>query len=424
MYFMYYNPTDVDPKQLVNRDTEAKWLEGGLRAYLESQRNRDQLGSRAFCISGEKGMGKSILTRAAIERLRLEYSSNTLFLEIDCRGYRSWREILGAAARSVVDELTELKASRIAVSDALLATAKLLSTITTFDSAELTEIHEHIRQYEAAAALTGGLTLKTLNVNFGISVKRDEKDIKALTGKVTFDEHRLCKSLQSLFRDIRKQGFNVVLYIDNIDELQHDYREASRREWVRHQTEGIFNLGEAPIGLVLNMRTYLSGILPRFVDARRVLQLLTPSVLQEILAHRLHDETPEVQNLMNEVPVKQTLEKVGRLAPTPLAFLVWIKFLAEADALNPDGLEEGFSLFLETHYANIRKEVLHAVAETFDAPGQTVDAETILAACNGNKAVMAQLQDRQAILPEDFWNPVAFTLDPELFFLMKPNAQG
>jgi hypothetical protein len=40
-----------------------------------------------------------------------------------------------------------------------------------------------------------------------------------------------------------------------------------------------------------------------------------------------------------------------------------------------------------------------------------------LAACGDNEAVLNQLQDRQAILPVDFWNPVEFTLDPELTFL-------
>ena len=109
------------------------------------------------------------------------------------------------------------------------------------------------------------------------------------------------------------------------------------------------------------------------------------------------------------------------MARTPMSFLVWFKWVFEnADHSNltsPNAIRQAMTAYTHTYYTNIPLPTLEAVAATFGANRQSVTRADILAACNGDEAILAQLQDRQVILPWDFWNPTEFTFDPELHFL-------
>jgi hypothetical protein len=417
LFLRHFEPSSIDHRLLVNRQDDVEWLVDGLSSYLNDPEPHVDAGV-AFCVTGEKGVGKTILTCAALRRLREKFSGDTLFLSVDCRRLRSAREVFDNVAQEVVKGLSELKDAMAKIPDELTASARILATITRFDDAELKVIHEHIEQFKVAVGLKGDRSLlKSLNLNFGISLERSSKTVKDLAGKVRFDADRLCRSLCALFKDVRACELDVVLYLDNIDELRHSYRSAEDRERVWLDTETLLSLRDAPIGLVLNMRTYYSGILPREVSNRRVLRSLSADELRQIAELRLGQERDEIKAAMRDGGCKEMLKELAEVAPTPLAYLTWVKFLFEEGMLSSEGIEPGLVRYLEAFYSNLSAETLRCVAKAFKDLERPITRAALLDACEGNEAVLAQLQDRQAVLPVDFWNPVEFTLDPELLFL-------
>lgn len=209
-----------------------------------------------------------------------------------------------------------------------------------------------------------------------------------------------------------------MLYIDNMDELRHHYRTDEERQKARRDTEVLLMLRNAPVVLVLNMRTYYSGILPREIANRRVLRPLREAELLLILEKRLEAERHEVRMAIQAGPVKEATRRLAAIAPTPLAFLTWFKALFEEKAMSVERVAGGVTRFLETYYSTVPEQVWRKVVEAFDDPEECIDRDKLIAACDGNAALFNQAVDRQGVLPKDFWDPSTyFTLDPELFLV-------
>lgn len=418
MFLRRFDPFAIDPQLLVNRRADLDWLAGAVTDYLNDPDPKAR-GPLSFCILGEKGVGKTILTRAALLEPQKQFSDRTIFVEADCRRFRTAKELIDAIAKDVVAALDRLLHAGTAVSNELMSTAQVLAAITRFDDAELKEVHLHLEQFKAATSLKGERSLlRVLKLDFQISIDLSISTSRELSGKVRFDEMRLCNALAALFKDIRQSGVDVVLYIDNMDELSHHYRTAEDREKVRRDTEVILALCSAPIVFIVNMRTYYSGILPREIANRRVLRRLPEGELLAILEKRLGPERPEVKRAAENPILKRTLAKVAGRAPTPLAFLMWFKALFEENALSEEKLADGVTRFLETYYSTLPIEVWRRVVAAFAQPDGVISRETLLAACSGNEAQLNQIVDRQGVLPKDFWDPTTYyTLDPELYLV-------
>src|SRR5262249_46473340 len=152
-----------------------------------------------------------------------------------------------------------------------------------------------VTQYKAAAELSGQASFyTTLKSTFNISVERSKKQYEGLTGSVQIDEYQLCLLFKDFFSDLREQGFNVVLFVDNLDELHHNYRDPAQREHARQQAEWVLELKQAPIALLACMRTYFSDIARDFGN-KLTLPPMPGNVLLGILERRIKDETPSTR---------------------------------------------------------------------------------------------------------------------------------
>jgi Cdc6-like AAA superfamily ATPase len=400
LFFDHFDPADVKPKQMIGRAREVHWLRETLARYLQTA---DAGSGRAVCLTGEKGIGKSILTRTVLDELKTQFAANTLFLVVDCRSVHSRRGVISAIAHEIVRELSSLMRASAQVPDALLATAQLLRALTRLDQVSLRVAHEQTLQYQTATRSKSRKAIASLKLNFGLSLELNEKQIKSLMGGVRFDDQGLTDALVALCHDLRALGFGVVLFLDNMDELRHEYRDENSRAVVRHDVEGVLTLKQAPIGLVLNMRSYYTGVIPREISNTRVLRPLAATDLMEILDRRMAHERRAVQEAMRTA--RPVAERLAGVAPTPLAFLRWVKFLFEEGMLHHDRLEEGFGFYLETQYANIEQSALQAVVQALPTPTSPIEKSAVLAACGGSQAVFETLQDRQVIMPDDFWHP-------------------
>jgi Cdc6-like AAA superfamily ATPase len=414
MFLRRFDPSTIDPLFLVNRKDDLDWLVGAIADYLRDPSPTARR-SLAFCIVGEKGVGKTILTRAALRQVRQDYSDRAIFVEADCRYFHSAMAVIDALAKSVVEGLDDLRSTGTPVSNELMCTAQVLAALTRFGTPQkLSVVSQHLVQFKAAASLKGEQALlKALRLDFQVSVDVSSSTSQQLSGEVTFDEMRLCKALVALCEDIREADIDVVLYIDNMDELAHHYQTPEDRAKVKRDTNTLLLLRDAPIVFAVTMRTYYSGILPRELTNRRKLGRLAPGELLAILERRLEPERAEVKRAVDDSAVKATLAQLAKVAPTPLAFLMWFKAFFEAGALAEDKLDQGVESFLETSYSTVPVEVWRRIVAAFPKPESAIGRAALLAACGGNEAELSQIVDLQGVLPKDFWSSEEhLTLDP------------
>lgn len=417
VYLSRLRPTDVRPELLIDREGEAEWLEHSISAYLA---DRDPEQGQAFCILGSKGVGKSILTRKVLQKLKEIHAGTTVFVDVDCRGALKQRKVLKQIAERVHAELATMQRyGSHAVSKELVANAAVVKTLAAFDHIERKQVYEYLTEYRSAASL-GGKVTEYLSSQHQISFQRSKKEV--VEGKVLFDDDTIREMLVLLLRDIRHhhRDLDIIIYLDNIDELDHDaYRQDATREEIRAETFGLMQLWKAPVGLVLNMRTYYSSILLREVSKRRELLPLDATKLGEALARRLAEEPAHVQKALEEGQWVARKKELAEMASTPLSFLLWFEYLAERitepEAQSMAQLLTGFA---QTHSATISLDTLRRIARAFGSRDATLSRAQVLAACGDNEAVLSQAIRSQIVLPRDFWEPNEFTLDPELHFLL------
>lgn len=420
-----FNPTDVHSTLLVNRDEECTSLYDDLVRYLERSEPDDQ--SRTWTIIGDKGIGKTAVTRAVLSKVREEISGKTIIATVDCRERRGWREVLAGLCHELVKELADLQqVNREVVDDSLLTEARLLDELAKLDEATLQTFHQRALGFKSTLKLNAGLSLlAALKAELGLELSIEEKAITNLSGSRAFDEDRLNRAICALCQDVRRAGLGVVIYLDNIDELDHDYHDEEARRRVRRDIEGLLKLDQAPIALVLNMRTYFSQVLPRRMPETIRIGRLEDEILLDIAAKRMEHEESEIREIYQGSEIQQATQELARLAPTPLSFLTWLHFLFRREYLALDKLDEGFSRFIYNHYASLdnAEHRLRRVIELFDRPNAYVDRQRILEACDGSTSLLSKLQYMQVVLPEDFWAPDRYALDP-IFQTFHPRLVG
>lgn len=409
------SPAAVDPRELVNRDADAEWLRGGLTAWF---RSTDPSVGGAFCVLGDKGIGKSILTRRVIEDLREVHAATTIFLLVDCRPLRNQRDVYREAATQLVEELVTRQRE---VPPALIAEARTFDTLTRFDQVTLKYAHEQLIQYKVSLDLGGSHSLaKWLDAKLGISLARSVKVIQTLEGSIIVDGPRLYEGFVQLLTDITQHTkLRVVLYLDNIEELRHEaLSKDDAREAVRADVEALLHLSEAPLALVLNMRTYYSSVLTRRISKRRTLGPMPASEQQEIFTRRLlREDVRDQARVRNSEPVATAVAKLAELARTPLAFLTWTEFVLDEGLYGEDDMARVLMRRLSSHYSTMARYIPN-VAALFNDPGALVDADAIRTACGGSDSIYRQMIEQQVLLPHNYWDPREFYLDPELGFLV------
>ncbi len=421
MFFQRFDPRETRHDLFVDRESDQRWLRRNIEATLS---NRDTIAGRSICVHGPKGSGKTIFARTVLHavKARSEFLTRTVFVEVDCRRLASARAVFNAVTQGLVEGLLSLQAARVAVSAALINAAKGLLALTRFTGdVELKVAHEHIAQFKLSGGADIGLTPKLalpakLGALFGISFERSEKEVRTLTGTVAFDEAGLCASLKELLADVRRANLDVVLFLDNIDELHHDYKDEATRQLVWQQAEWALELAQAPVVMLACMRSYYSGVARAF-SLTRALDPVPENVRLGIIERRVKEEPEEVRTQCAEPPVKAMMNRVAGAASTPLACLQWFQAFAEEEAYDREAQQREVLRFVRGTYAQIPTGLIEKVVREFDAPDTEVDRKVVLDACGGNETLFAALQDREVILPNDFWNPLRFTLDPALHIL-------
>lgn len=423
-FLTFFEPTGIDPRDHVDREADLAWLRGSLDSYLKAP---DKSQGRCVAVLGERGIGKSILVRKVIDDLREIHTATTLFLQVDCRHCRTQRKVYQAIAMAAVDQL----AGRGGVEDAaLVATARLLEAIASMDTVKQTTLYERITAFKAALKLGGKKSLlELLGKSYEINLHRSLTAGETLEGTIHFDGLRLRDAVIAFFHDLRdhqsdpSKRFDVIVVLDNLEELDHEaIAEERHREVLLAEIDALLGLSLAPIGLVLTVRTYFAAGLMRAIHAPRVLDRMSAADHVELLRVRLARESAATRELFGNTDSSANIERLATMAPTPLALLRWFNFLSQNEQHADADIVGNLRGLARAHYATVPMRVLESVVAAFGGDDAPIHEDQLLAACANQRPIFKQLLRYQIVLPVDFWNPVEFTLSPELHFLRPPRS--
>lgn len=416
-FLTYLDPASTDPVDHVDREDDVAWLRQSLYGFL---RAADKSRGRAVAILGERGLGKSSLVHKVLDELREQLAATTLFLTVNCRNHRNQRKVYHAIAVEAIEQL----GYRTNVDPALLATARLLAAIASMDIVKQSSLYERITTFKQASKLAGARSLLTfLGINYDINIERSAKNLDNLEGSIHFEGTRVRDAVIAFFEDLRAQGFDAVVVLDNLDELDHEaIAEDADRDALLAEFDSLLGLASAPIGLVLTVRTYFASSLTRAIAANRVLHRMSDAQHVELLEQRLTREPAEIRELFADDRCGACIARLGSLAPTPLALLKWFNYLAQNELHASEQIELNLRGLARDQFATVKLDVLERVVATFESPDVAVPAEALLAACGNNRSLFKLLLRYQIVLPVDFWHPTEFTLSPDLHFMWKPSA--
>ena len=412
VYFQSFSWYDTDPTLLIDREDEREQLYGPLKALVTAPPTARR--GLSMVVVGGKGVGKSIGTLAVLRRLREEHSGQAAIVSVDCRSHRGWREVLAGVAEGLRDELIELQDVKIPVPPYAIDAASLLRDLAWLDEAKEERLHEFTATYTRKGTLSAALELrKGLSVELGLDVTVKDTQRRAVSGGRLLDDGRVSNLLVALLTDLQRDGLRVVVFIDNLDELDHRYATASERGAVRQEVEGLLKLREAPIALILNARTYFSGALGRVTDPPLLLKPLPPALLCEALTRRLRDEPEAVREALRTPETQEEVRWLSTVSESPLEFLCHVHRRAQAGTLRPDLRETGARQELESLFPNLTLAQLERVIRAFE--GRPTQHRAALEDALGRDYLFLLAIDNQLILPVDFWRPEEFTLDARLF---------
>ena len=431
MNLNHFDPSDISPDVMVDRDDDVAWLGDKFESYFDAieQHTLDVTARRIVCVTGDKGIGKSILAAKVIQKLRGKYSASTLFVSVDCRSANGARGVIASIASGLLHEIAEFAPVAAAGGKPfpswIQELASVLSNVAHADDASRKIIQQQLIAKKATLKLGGQIMLRALKTEFDISLEREKRDIDALETTVKFDVERLLTLTIKLFEDLRGAGMRVFLLVDNVDELQHEYWDEDARKSTLATVKTVLRLTDAPIAMLLCMRTYFQTILPRAVGVPRQLEPLPEARLLEIVEHRVGLDAEHVQRAMRSDQARAVINDLARRATTPLALLTWVKWVAES--------KQGFAEPIGTHaekwrgaryvdFAKVIKATLALFAAKLVAGEDSVTRQELLDAIGNNEDGFRYLQTTELILPRDFWNPTHFVLDPSTAWIVEPRG--
>lgn len=408
------DPEDVNPVHLVNRRELVDRVCAQLGLYL---RSRDVEGGQSWLLFGDKGVGKSIVSREILSRVRKDLSGRTLIVVVDCRRVRTWRDCLRdiiGHLRTEVDEVQRLFPNEVSAS--LRNTVAIINEVVRWDSGELKLLEDTVQRLAGSAKVSGSHSASFLKAEFNLEVTSSRSSTQSFNGSLKLDERRIAAMLSALSRDLFEAGWRPLIYLDNIDELDHRYSTSEERQKVRSEVEGILSLKTAPVALLMNMRSYFATAFNRVATRNEVVEPLPEAELRALLQSRVQFESDSVRTWFDDATTQAGVQNLTKTAGSPFALLKWFRYLAERDQLSGALTPAAAAGYVASHYASVPLDELKTVVTTAFGHGARAvcSRADLLRACGDDETLLTQLVELQAVLPVDFWNPIRFTLDPEL----------
>jgi Cdc6-like AAA superfamily ATPase len=404
-----FRPDDYHTLQLfADREQEADLLGRALTNILAP----GATGDGRILIRGDRGVGKSILTRKALDRVKLELAA--LFVEVDAshtpRGPEAFiRTLAEELAREAVQNVTD---------EELGNSAEILYRLSGATKVSVSTVQEWSRELKLGGSLKSGLA-DLVQLEFGLAraTRRSRKVEESYERQI--DQSFLGKLIQAFLTDCHRYDQKVVLFLDNLDQIGY-------AESVEDMTQ-IMNLAREVFGfrdslVIANLRAeFVCGDLRKLYSQEFHVKGMTSEQLASVARKRI--ATSSNRPVLEEAGFEQIAQVLSRWTDNAWAYLNWLAFLDfQPIDFAPDdeeGLRRALRLFAEQRFAGLDPTQFEALARHFSPE---LESSCTMAELR-NAGISQEQLDRAltfaALVPDRLPDPERFSLSPLLRFLVR-----
>ncbi len=379
-----------------------------LSLYLDSPGAK----GRRFMVYGDRGVGKSIAVRAAIQELQARRDD---FFPVCVRGDRclTTKQLLS----SMADELASQVRKLFPGEEDLHVETSYLKSIIGAERLTRGEFRKTGAELEVSIKASFGLLsfiTHTLGITGAISRAIGEEREEEETTEIPVDDFFRLELLSAMLPGIaRKTGKEPLIFVDNLDQLA----EATREPQIVHDhLRALFRLDQVPV--VITVRSEFARDIQK--ESRTPLRLegLPPEQLQAILEKRLEVDCPQASAL-REAGVLEVGRELTRRTDNPWVFLRWLEYLCTKE-LEPSRCWENLKGYIQVLYGFWTDEV-ERIAEWFFQRGlEPARAELIVQEVGLDRDDVRLFEENGVLVPDDYARPPEsrrYTLSPLLVFL-------
>jgi hypothetical protein len=308
----WVQPTSIDTRLFADRDRERRQIEDILDDLLRSGTRRQRI-----AIYGDRGIGKSILTSAALTSFAARHPDRVVRVVVNGRGI-AFRQSLKALAGELVKGVKPMVEGLGAKGDVLLRWLDELALLAHNDQISEEQVDEVGSQHGIAAQIGGGLFGLLKGESSMSWQKSRQRSLRA--GRVqTVSDDLLHTALTATLQKIHDEtDFMIVVFFDDLDQAYTDDIHAMKPALKR-----ILDIDPC-VGLVHVRTEMLFDDLRREMDDSIEVGPLEAQGLLAILMRRLSHAPLEDRIAFEKSGIPDAARKLAGATGNPLAFLRWV----------------------------------------------------------------------------------------------------
>lgn len=383
-----------------------------LASTLESFLTPGAPGEGRVLVRGHRGVGKSILTRAALQRVIETLGPLAITVDAARTGHGP-----DAFLRRLASELAG-EAIANATDKTLLGCAELLKRFSETTKVTVRETQQWTRTLQLGLS-TKYQFLDKVQFEFGLTRAAGRSRVLEESFERQVSDDFLQELIQKFLHDCRTAGQHVVLFLDNLDQVGYGEIEEDIKR-VTNLARHLFSLRDAVI--VANLRSeFVSADLRKLYSHEVTVEGMKPEELLLVAQARMQSTTEEVRKALEEVRFLELAHQLTRWTNNAWGFLQWLTFFDYAPVdFAPDdaaALRGRLMRYAEGRYSGLRANELEQVGSVF----RNEPTRFLTAAELDTHGITNELLQRAvrygALVPDWLLSPDRYMLAPGLHFL-------
>jgi hypothetical protein len=410
-----FKPDKYDDIALIaNRSDER----ADLYATLESFLAHDGPGEARVLVRGDRGIGKSILTRAVLEEVVAKYGPLRVVVD-GGKAQRGQEAFLRRLCTDLANEVVEN-----ATDDELRKAAEVLRRL-----ARATKVaRKEVRQWSTSLNLGATLKSKLLNAvqfEFGLARASGKSAMVEEGYERAIDTTFLGELLQGLLSDCFAAKQFVVVFADNLDQV--GYGELD--EDVKHVSDlarQLFGLEHAVI--VANLRTeFVSTDLRKLYSIEKRIGGLTSQGLLEIAQKRMGLAAEDRRNALHASGFDDFAKALSEYTDNAWAYLSWLSFLdytpIDFPATDVEALHRALLGFAANRFCGVATQEIEQLCAPYSGKMHDLLTAAELGASGIGDDLLSRAIRYGALIPDLLLAPNRYALCPALHFYRGPAKQ-
>jgi hypothetical protein len=399
-----------NPELFADRETLTEHLTETLRCFLEP----GAPGEARILVRGQRGIGKSMVSRRAIDRVVAELGP--LFVEVDAaRTGHGPEPFLRQLARALAQETL-----RNSTDPTLCARAELILELASQSKVQ----HKTARTLTKSAALNLKLDDKLtdfLGVELSVGLGASRAVTVEESAEHQIDVPFLQGIIQAFLVDALALGQMTILFIDNLDQVGY----AEIEEDVRRVTDlARYLLSMDGCVVVANLRTeFVSADLRKLQSYAVELLGMSPAELMQVYEARVKARGGDARAKLEEAGMPQLAVILSEWTDNAWGFLCWLAYLdlqPLPDEQSPAALLALMRRYAETQYTGVTWEELTWLSGVYkSAPTKLWRTEDELRRGGLSEELIKRACKYGALVPDWLLSPDRYMLAPGLMFLIR-----